>query len=239
MLLGEEGETVRTVMADSLGLFTLVAPGPGRYSVYAEALGYFSFVDGPLEFAAGQVYQAQIHLELNPIQIDPLEVSAQPLNTWLEMAGFYERKELNRGHFIDRAEIEEKKPHSMTDLFRGGTSFRVIPTQVAGSTGGYTVVSRRSIRLQGVGNCGPMVYLDGIRVGRTYGDGGATPLDQLLHPDEVEAVEAYSGISQVPERWRDSTASCGVILIWTRKGQGGNDASMFSPTGPPARPGLE
>ena len=140
MLLGGEGETIRTVMADSIGLFTLVAPGPGRYSVYAEALGYLSFVDGPLEFAAGQGYQAQIRLELNPIQIDPLEVSAQPLNTWLEMAGFYERKELNRGHFIERAEIEEKKPHSMTDLFRGGTSFRVIPTQVAGSTGGYTVV---------------------------------------------------------------------------------------------------
>lgn len=216
-LVNLDGETIAATTTDEDGGFS-VSPGQaGQYSVYAEAFGYFASVDGPTELTVGDTTAVQFSLERNPVILEPLDISAEPRNRLLELTGFYERKELNRGQFVERAEIEERSPRWLTDIFRTGTSFRVVPAQFAGNTGGYTLVSRRFVSFQNRGYCGPMVYVNGIRSGRTYGT-GTTPLDQLLDPEEVEAIEAYSGISQVPERWRDSAAGCGVVLIWTRRG---------------------
>jgi hypothetical protein len=216
-IVDSDGQTLISTTTDREGRFSLSFAQPGEYSVYAEGLGYFASVDGPLDLSADDSTEVAFHLERNPISLDAIDVSASPRARGLALTGFYDRKKLNRGHFIERLEIDERNPQQMTDLFRSGVSFRVISHQSAGNTGGYTLVSRRYVTFQNVGYCGPMVYVDGIRAGRTYGGPYSTPLDQLIHPDEVEAIEAYSGLAEVPEQWRDSAASCGVILIWTRR----------------------
>lgn len=40
----------------------------------------------------------------------------------------------------------------------------------------------------------------------------------LIHPSEVKAVEIYRGPSEIPGQYLDSNARCGIILIWTRRG---------------------
>jgi hypothetical protein len=59
-----------------------------------------------------------------------------------------------------------------------------------------------------------MVYVDGLRVGRAHEVGGGS-MDHLLDPTDILGIEAYVGVSQIPEQWRNSEAACGVIAIWT------------------------
>ena len=75
--------------------------------------------------------------------------------------------------------------------------------------------------------CGPVVYIDGIRVthgNRTKGPGGSggetesAQAVNMVHPLDIEAMEIYRGPAQVPGEFLDSNAQCGVILIWTKRG---------------------
>jgi hypothetical protein len=203
-LIDEEGETVTSTVSDSSGLFLLQAPSPGRYSVSAEALGYFSTVDGPLEFTEGQNLQAIFHLQRNPIVLDPLHVSVEQRNRRLEIAGFFQRKQAGLGTFIEREEIEKRDPRFLSDLFRMRPGFRVV-----GAVGGAELVSRRMSTFANP-NCRPLIYLDGLPMER-----GA--IDRLIHPSLVEAIEAYSGISQLPAQYSGAESGCGVVLVWTRR----------------------
>jgi hypothetical protein len=216
-LIDEEGESVALAVSDSSGLFLLRAPSPGRYSVSAEALGYFSTSDGPLDFTSGQELQALFHLQPNPLVLDSLHVSAEPRNRWLELSGFFYRKEHSGGFFVEREEIEERDPRNLTDLLRVGSGFRVVSSGGAGSSFGNTVVSRRFVSFQQPsGLCVPAFYLDGFRVGTP----GREVLDDIADPEDVEAIEAYAGVTQIPSQWRDSHSACGVVVIWTRRGGG-------------------
>lgn len=41
-------------------------------------------------------------------------------------------------------------------------------------------------------------------------------LDNLVHPSDVAAIEAYAGAASVPAEFGGSTGRCGAIAIWTR-----------------------
>ena len=36
---------------------------------------------------------------------------------------------------------------------------------------------------------------------------------------ELEVVEVYNGPSEVPGEFLDSSASCGAVIVWTRRGR--------------------
>ena len=206
-LIDEEGGTVVSTFSNSSGLFLLQAPSPGRYSVSAEALGYVSTTDGPLELTEGPRVQAFFHLQRNPLVLDSLRISVEQRTRRLEIAGFFERKQTGFGAFVEREEIEKRDPRFMSDLFRGRLGFRV-----AGSPGSARLVSRRSSTFANA-TCMPVIYLDGIPMERGS-------IDALIHPSSVEAIEAYSGTSQLPAQYSGAGSGCGVVLIWTRRGGG-------------------
>jgi hypothetical protein len=60
------------------------------------------------------------------------------------------------------------------------------------------------------------VYLDGtpVLVNREVS------INELITPDQVQAIEIFRGPSETPAQWRDSNSACGVILIWSRAGAG-------------------
>jgi len=63
----------------------------------------------------------------------------------------------------------------------------------------------------------PSVVLDGVvlRVGGV-GNGG-DPVDQLLNPFNLEAVEVYTSPSGVPVQFRGYVSPCGAIIAWSRR----------------------
>ena len=214
-LVNPNGLRVAAVLTDDAGEFLLQAPAPGGFYVYGEGLGYRPETDGPLELEAGSDHTVAFHLARDPFVLDSLAVVGTPRNRWLEFSGFYERRELGRGHFLEKDFIQERNPRRPTDLFRQIPGFRVMP--VGDGTGANIILSRRFSTMKPgskAGQCGPTVYLDGLRVGKA--DNPATgSLDHILETNDILGIEAYVGVSQIPEQWRDSEAACGVIAIWT------------------------
>ena len=208
---------VRVGLSDATGRFSLTAPSGGEFSLYGEGLGYYSTVDGPFLLGDSSELAVTFHLQRNPVVIDSLAVSVERSSGWLEGTGFLQRREDYReSFFLNRAEIETRSARRTTDLFRAFGGFRVVPAQ--GTLGEYSLVSRRFISLQtGPGGCAPIVFLDGVRVGRADDYHSGAGLDRLIDPQAIEAIEAYSGITRVPEQWRGSDAGCGVIVIWSRR----------------------
>ncbi len=49
---------------------------------------------------------------------------------------------------------------------------------------------------------------------------GDMSINQYVVPEDILAVEVYSGTSQIPAQFQSNllNARCGVIVIWTRMG---------------------
>jgi hypothetical protein len=44
-------------------------------------------------------------------------------------------------------------------------------------------------------------------------------INSFIGPEEVEAVEVYTGTSQIPPQFNSTNARCGVVVIWTLNGK--------------------
>ena len=64
--------------------------------------------------------------------------------------------------------------------------------------------------------CFPAIYLDRAAIfdGRT---GGEIPDINLFSLMSIEAIEFYSGASQIPAIYNNLDAACGVLVIHTRR----------------------
>jgi hypothetical protein len=64
--------------------------------------------------------------------------------------------------------------------------------------------------------CLPRVFLDGIPVHVA----DTEMLDDLASPEVVEAIEFYRFAPEVPPQFQGADAACGVLVVWTRMGDG-------------------
>lgn len=210
-LLNLDSEPLTLNVSDEEGDFILVAPDSGQYLIRAEAFGYQILADGPIPLGLADTLGVAFYIRPDPARLDPLIIEAERQQIILERAGFYRRERRMMGHFLNREEIEEYKPHDMSSLLlsvpgiilRPGRHGRLAPIFVR-----YQFPST----FGGGGSCPPMYFLDGIPMH----DAGLE-IDYLVHPDNIEAIEAYQSRAEIPAQYRDSRASCGLILIWTRR----------------------
>jgi hypothetical protein len=110
---------------------------------------------------------------------------------------------------MDRGFIEARAPRDLGDIFNSVPGVRVDYNGM----GGFEVRMRRAIRLSSGTGCYPKLLIDDVpaEVGWL----------QNIPPHRVEGIEVYSG-SNAPLRYNDP---CGVILVWTRRGDPGGGGS--------------
>jgi hypothetical protein len=65
----------------------------------------------------------------------------------------------------------------------------------------------------GTSGCPTLFFLDGTSIGNA----DRLDLDFILPLDQIEAVEVYSGASQIPVMFNRTGSACGVIAFWTRR----------------------
>lgn len=112
---------------------------------------------------------------------------------------FWRRRERGMGRFFTRDDIERRHPIDVSDMLRMIPGFSV-----------YRVGSTTRIRSsRGARRCGPGIWIDGHRL-------FDSDLDTFVHPQDVEAIEVYSGFAQTPAQFGGGFNSCGAIVIWTR-----------------------
>lgn len=184
------------------GRFSFGSVPPGPHAVEFSSLGYATRLD-TITVVAGSTSDARVALAVDPVEMEPITVIVERREPLLEQQGFYERRRVTTGDFIDRETIEAQSPVLMTDLFRRLNGVQIVT--------GAVILTRGRGELGG--NCYPSVYVNGAIVHR--GGSGAAMLDQLLAPDQVAGIEVYHGGASVPVQYGGTGAACGVIVIWT------------------------
>jgi hypothetical protein len=88
--------------------------------------------------------------------------------------------------------------------------------------GSPMIVFQRSMGIAGQGQenattrgvCQPVTYIDGVRF--AYDAVGG--VDALLRPQDIHGIELYKNVASAPPEFQPMNSSCGIILIWTKRG---------------------
>jgi hypothetical protein len=201
--------SLRTLTSDS-GTFRLGGLPVGSVVFSVRRLG-FEPATFTAQLKAGRTHRAT--LTLNPsAQRLPVVSVADTLHKshWLDV--FDARRSSQRGTFLTRSDIERRNSRNGTDLVRTIPGVRV----TTGPQGNSDVSMTRAA---GSAKCTPQLFVHGVPYSGTMDDFAA---------DDIEALEVYVGISEIPAELARSSPSnvpgrrnmfatpCAAIVIWTR-----------------------
>lgn len=203
------------------GSVTLTGIVPGRHLLEARAIGYavsaFHVRLDPNDAASVgmTLHRAAAATTLSDVVVnakaDTLKPPAFVQHDWTE--GFARRKQLNVGGiFLDQGQIERRGAYKMSQLL--GNLPGVEIRQMRNEFGEYNpyIVMRGTSTVRGE-KCPISYFLDG----HPYQMSENETVDQIIQPHDVQAIEVYTGASQVPAQFKTATsARCGVIVIWSR-----------------------
>lgn len=195
---------VAPAITDAEGRAQIADVPRGARMVTISRIGYDS-ERVTVEFAREAV-QAEVELRQQPIELAGLRVTSWGRSSNLRNRGYYDRERIGHGVFVNRDEIQKRNLSRMLDLFR----------QVRGFQVSYNMKGEPYLEsARGPCKTPPLFFMDGMRVHDVSGRGD---LSDFVSPDEVEAIEAYTGAATIPAQYNPTGAACGVILIWTRMG---------------------
>lgn len=214
---------IGAVETDKHGRFEFGGLGSELLSVRAERIGYYVRSDS-IRTLARRTLDVVLTLSSKVVALEPLEITVRA--RWLEVNGFYQRREEGmRAHIIDRDMIEKRLPAMITELLDDAPGVNVI----------YLEPGRRTIRFNrhlplppepgrrpvfaldrrnglDARGCEPDLYIDGRE--HRNSSTGLNKVDNFdaVPVSAIEAVEVYVG--NTPAQFYHA---CGVILIWTRR----------------------
>lgn len=220
------GRPITSAMTNAEGTFQIPHPGSGQqFSLLAEHIG-FSDARGEVGFGSRDELRVELLMDTRAIELEPIVVVERRRDYLAEM-GYYLRKDRGLGKFYERDVIERYRPSLLTDVLRRTPGVQIkgfgrsgdVEMTSAKRAGGFEG-SAFYADAEGTGGlkCLPGVFLDGALI-RPGGDpeGTYTPLNEIVQPEAIEAIEVYRRISEVPPRYAGQHASCGVIAIWTTR----------------------
>jgi hypothetical protein len=193
-------------LSDSAGAFRWPRVPQGPYRLEVSGLGYRALEQEVVIRGAPPV---EIRVELVPeaLTLEPIVVVVVR-SLRLEAGGFYSRRQLGLGSFLDRDEIELRSPSRTSDLLRG---FAGVQVQQGPMGQGGRILIR--------GMCRPDIVIDGLNLGPNVFP------DDLLIPTDLEAIEVHRGPTG-PAQY--SRGACGMIMFWTADPSVRGGGSPFS-----------
>jgi hypothetical protein len=232
--------TRRGGFVDHSGEFRYEGLPPDLYHVEVHRIG-----NAPeaftLRLEAGETVRVEIPLEISPVHLEGVEVTAEARPGQSRMAGFLARKERRRGYFFTRGDIERRKPRHINDLLATLPRIRLVWIE------GENVIRMRGQREAPARPVGPERVMESY-TGQSFSTAPATmrggsgetvtslsegdcpplyfvdgmsfdptqgPPPNHVRPEEVQGIEVYEA-GRVAVQFRRRGAECGVIVIWTR-----------------------
>ena len=193
--------TSAATMTKSNGEFVLDSLPAGTQALVVRQIGY-SPTEVPVELSSRTPARVTVKLGVLVPQLSPVEVVSRR-EEGLQKVGFLDRKRTSAtGYFITSEDLERRKPIKFTDVLRTTPGMRV--TEMNGQA---MISSTRSAQ----GNGCVTVYVDGAPWQQL--DPG--DLDTFVQPNEVAAVEVYSGVN-VPPQFTTPGSSCSAVVVWTK-----------------------
>jgi hypothetical protein len=221
---------------DSLGRYRLQNIPRGEHLVITRAVGFrpdsaVTSFDGDEALVSDVV----LRVAVNELPTVAVRESSRPIARG-KMTEFEERKAVGVGHFIDRELLAKDENRRLGEIlashvpglsvYRGSGSKAWAASSRTASTGKCAMcrVTRSEIMDPSDAAAGaPLacyldVYLDGTAVYSSSSRGVTLFNLNALEANEIEAVEVYTGVSQIPAKYNKTSGGCGVMLIWTRVG---------------------
>lgn len=192
-------------ITDADGAFQLSELPGGTHTLEVRAVGYTP-VQRPVDIVQGAPGATQVELTNLGITLDTVRVSAQRIYTSRRTADFERRLKTGMGHILDQREIAKRQPMSLTDLLRTIPGVRIVPSRYSSED----VLMRGGEGVLGPGTCRPEIYIDGSRISNDP----TFPINSLVLPNELRALEVYTRPATVPTELR-TLSGCGVIAVWT------------------------
>jgi len=218
----DQGGLVRTsATSREDGSFVLARVPRGEFRLRVSSLGYSRTLTVPSRIESGEALTLVVRLSPSALALAPLEVTASVRATSPVLASFYARAERGfGGAFLTRTDIDRAGPvRGVSDLVAGLTGVRLDRPPSPGLPPG--IFLSESVSETGGRPCPVQVFLDGVPVGSrsrlAQGSPTAANLDRLVTPGEVEGIEVYRSLSEIPPEFLTTDARCGVIAIWRRE----------------------
>ena len=178
-LLTTDGGAASRVLTDTRGRFVFGVPDSGSFRLRATRFGYVPFTTDAFELAPNQDVVAELRMQVSPVALDSLGAVVEARRPRrLERVGFFKRQAKGFGYFLTPEDIEARRPVHPSDLFWGVPGVRVSYRNAFE----WDVVSTR-------GGCSISVSIDGMFV--QAGGGGGSDWQDLLHVNDIEALEVY------------------------------------------------
>jgi hypothetical protein len=194
----------RSVLADSAGRYQFpdLAPGLVRFVVRAPG---FPVADVVVALTKSENLTRVIELDStargrSTAQALPAVAVSGVASRGPRYVDFERRQHTGRGQYLTREEIDKGGYSSLQDAVR---SMRGVNIECGGGAGCFITMARAPMK------CRPEYIVD-EQVNNSFG--AQTPIR------DIEALEVYTGPSEVPGEFAGRNAGCGVIVIWTRAG---------------------
>jgi hypothetical protein len=207
--------TAAAALTDAQGRFLIENAPTGTQNMEVEHLGYGTHREA-VALRGAETVDLIIHLGIRAIEIRGV-VATATVRPPPGLEDFHRRKAEQRGgHFFDRSAIER----------RNATRVEHLLAEYGFVVNNFGVITPRG--MSGFSTCGPMVYIDGIRVTHpgidpSKQDAAVSPGDardalRMVNPALLDGIEIYRGASQVPVELGGTGGGCGVVMLWTRRG---------------------
>jgi len=218
---------LRTSTSDR-GTFSLTVPGLGAVRVVVRAVGYYP-ATRRIMLAGPDTVTLTFQLERAAQQLESVTVEAPKTTVRGKMQAFEERRGAGFGSFLTREALARQENSMLEDVLRRISGLRLVrrPDDCGGgsavATGRGGVVKWQAWMSCYGGRPFPLecylaVYLDGTRI---WAPGSKEPPDiNQFYVNGLEGIEVYRGPSEAPIQYQGTGSACGVLLLWTRTGDG-------------------
>jgi hypothetical protein len=212
---------------DSLGQFVLKARH-GTYQIAAVREGYNSVLSAPIPLAEGEQLLIRFPIATNGDPhnkigvLEHVKSAAAPARAALDespqLAAIERRRTIGTGLQFTRTQLDGSQAMNVGEFLRRvpGVSVRDASTteSVQMLRGGGT--SARP-RVPASLACHVGWFLDGIRIDRPGIPATVEGLSSI-RLDELDALEVFRGVSEMPPEFAAPDLRCGAIALWSRRG---------------------
>ena len=225
------------VVTDSLGRYRLQYIPRGELLVIARAVGCrpdstMTVFDGDEALVSDVV----LRVAVNELPTVAVSGTSRPV-VHGKMAAYEERKAAGIGHFLDREMFAKDENRRVSDILAsnvpglsiyrgtGSKSWAASGRTASSAKCAFCRVSRNEmldpfdVAAGAPLACYLDVYLDGATVYSSSARGTALFNLNSIEANQIEAIEVYTGVGQIPAQYNKTSGGCGVMLIWTRDGK--------------------
>jgi hypothetical protein len=193
--------TSAATLSKANGDFVLDSLPAGTQAIVVRQIGYRP-TEVAVDLSSRTPSRVTVQLGAFVPELSPVEVVSRR-DEGLQKVGFLDRKRTSAGgYFMSPEQLEKRNAMKFSDILRTTPGIRVTE-----SNGQAMIASTRATTANGC----VTVFVDGSPWQQLQpGD-----MDSFVQPNEVAAIEVYSGAS-VPAQFATAGQNCAAVVVWTK-----------------------